>query len=129
MAPATGEASFHLLPKLDAANMQRFLDSFAERHGDPFTIRGGDRSSAHTAEVLRRPENIALIFLPARRPELTPIERVWEEGRGAMAWKHVAQLDCLEDEWEAVLATYTAERLQSLSGSPYLVQAELAIAS
>jgi hypothetical protein len=39
------------------------------------------------------------------------------------------RLDCLEDELEAVLATYTAKRLQALSGYPYLVQAELAMAS
>lgn len=129
VAPATGEAYFQLLPKLDAPTMQLFLDTFAERHQDTFTILVVDRSGAHTAKVLRIPENIALMFLPARSPERNPIERVWEDVRGEMAWKHFAHLDCLEDELEAVLATYTAERLQSLSGSPYLVQAELAMAS
>lgn len=129
VAPATGEAYFQLLPKLDAANMQTFLDGFAERHGDTFNILVLDRSGAHTAKVLQIPENIALIFLPARSPELNPIERVWEDVRGEMAWKHFAHLDCLEDELEAVLATYTIERLQSLSGYPYLVQAELAMLS
>lgn len=129
VAPATGEAYFQLLPKLDATNMQIFLDSFAERHRDTFNILVLDRSGAHTAKMLRIPENIALIFLPARSPELNPIERVWEDVRGEMAWKHFAHLECLEDELEAVLATYTAERLQSLSGYPYLVQAELAMAS
>lgn len=129
VAPATGEAYFQLLPKLDATNMQLFLDSFAERHRDTFNILVLDRSGAHTAKALRIPENIALLFLPARSPELNPIERVWEDVRGEMAWKHFAHLDCLEDELEAVLATYTAERLQSLSGYPYLVLAELAIVS
>jgi transposase len=129
VAPATGEADFQILPKLNAANMQIFLDGFAERHRATFNILVLDRSGAHTAKVLRIPENIALIFLPARSPELNPIERVWEDVRGQMAWKHFAHLDCLEDELEAVLATYTAERLHSLSGYPYLVQAELAITS
>lgn len=129
VAPATGQAYVQLLPKLDAPTMQIVLDSCAERHHDTFTILVGDRSGAHTAKALQLPENIALMFLPARSPELNPIERVWEDGRGEMAGKHVAHLDCLEDEGEALLATYTAERLQSLSGDSYLVQAELAIAS
>lgn len=129
VAPATGEAYFQLLPKLDAANMQQFLDEFAAAHQDTFNILVVDRSGAHTAKALRIPENIALIFLPARSPELNPIERVWEDVRGKMAWKCFEHLDCLEDELEAVLATYTAERLQSLSGYPYLVEAQIAMMS
>lgn len=129
VAPATGEADFQLLPKLNAANMQQFLDGFAERHRDTFNILILDRSGAHTAKTLRIHEHIALLFLPAYSPELNPIERVWEDVRGQMAWKHFAHLDCMEDELEAVLATYTAERLQSLSGYPYLVHAELEMTS
>lgn len=129
VAPATGEADFQLLPKLDAANMQLFLDGFAERHRDTFNILVLDRSGAHTAKALRIPENIALIFLPARSPELNPIERVWEDVRGQMAWKCFPHLDCLEDELDAVLETYTRERLQSLSGYAYLVETELAMMS
>jgi transposase len=129
VAPATGEAHFHILPQLDAATMQLFLDGFAERHRDSFNILVLDRSGAHTAKALQIPENIALLFLPARSPELNPIERVWEDVCGEMAWKHLAHRDCLEDELEAVLASYSTERLQSLSGYPYLVQAELAMVS
>lgn len=109
--------------------MQQFLDEFAAAHQDTFNILVVDRSGAHTAKALRIPENIALIFLPARSPELNPIERVWEDVRGKMAWKCFEHLDCLEDELEAVLATYTAERLQSLSGYPYLVEAQIAMMS
>ncbi|EFO81990.1 Transposase [Oscillochloris trichoides DG-6] len=129
VAPATGESYFPILPKLDAATMQIFLDHFAVCHRDTFNLLVVDRSGAHTAKTLRIPEHIALLFLPARSPELNPIERVWEDVRKEMAWKRFAHLDCLEDELEAVLATYTTERLQSLSGYPYLVDAELAITS
>ena len=100
VAPATGEHHVQLLPRLDAATMQRFLDGFAARHPDTFTILILDRSGAHTAKARRIPPTVALMFLPARSPERTPIERVWEDGRGAMAWKHVAHLDCLQDELE-----------------------------
>ncbi|MGQ9482763.1 MAG: transposase [Chloroflexus sp.] len=102
VAPATGEADVQLLPKLDAAHMPVFLDGVAERHQDTFTIIVLDRSGAHTAKALRLPENIALIFLPARSPERNPIEHVWENGRSQMAWKCFPHLECLEDEREAV---------------------------
>lgn len=88
-----------------------------------------DRSGAHPAKALRIPENVALIFLPARSPELNPIERVWEDVRSQMAWKCFPHRDGLEDELEAVLETYTRERLPSLSGYAYLVETELAMMS
>lgn len=102
VAPATGEADVQLLPNLDAAHVQVFLDGVAERHQDTFTIIVLDRNGAHTAKALRLPENIALIFLPVRSPERNPIERVWEDVRSQMAWKWFPHLERLEDEREAV---------------------------
>lgn len=129
VAPATGDADVQLLPKLDAAHMQVFLDGVAKRHQDTFNIIVLDRSGAHTAKALRLPEHIALIFLPAWSPELNPMERVWEDVRRQMAWKWFPHLACLKDERDAVVAASTRERLHSLSGYAYLVEAELAMVS
>jgi transposase len=109
--------------------MQVFLDGVAKRHQDTFNIIVLDRSGAHTAKALRLPEHIALIFLPAWSPELNPMERVWEDVRRQMAWKWFPHLECLKDERDAVLAASTRERLHSLSGYAYLVEAELAMVS
>lgn len=129
VAPCTGEAEFVVLPKLNAENMQLFLDTFAQRHAETLNVLIVDRSGAHTAKALVLPENVVLVFLPPSSPELNGIERVWEDVRGRMAWKTFAHLDCLLDELEAVLGTYSSDQLRSLSGYDYLVQAELAITS
>lgn len=129
VAPASGEADFVLLPKLNAATMQTFLDGFAERHAETLNVLVLDRSGAHTAKALVVPQNVVLLFLPASSPELNGIERVWEDIRGRMAWKCFAELDSLLDELEAVLGTYSASQFSSLSGYDYLIQAELAIVS
>lgn len=85
VAPVTGAHDFQILPKLDAANMQLFLEGFAARHADTCNMLILDRSGAHTAKALRIPQNGALMFLPAQSPERNPIERVWEDVRGEMA--------------------------------------------
>ena len=37
-----------------------------------------DRTGWHTTGHLAVPKNITLIFLPARAPELNPVENVWQ---------------------------------------------------
>lgn len=129
VAPATGARAVQRFPRRDAAQRQGFLKGVAARHPDTFPIRVLARRDAPTARALRVPEHVACIVLPARSPEVHAMERVWEDVRGKMAWKHFAHLDCLQDELDAVLVTSTAERLQSRCGYPYLVQAELAMVS
>jgi transposase len=36
-----------------------------------------DKAGWHTADQLRVPENLSLVFLPPYSPELNPIERLW----------------------------------------------------
>ena len=36
-----------------------------------------DKAGWHTADELRVPENLSLVFLPPYSPELNPIERLW----------------------------------------------------
>ena len=36
-----------------------------------------DRAGWHTTQKLRNPENISLMPLPPRAPELNPVEQVW----------------------------------------------------
>ncbi|GAB4110712.1 MAG: hypothetical protein Fur005_00400 [Roseiflexaceae bacterium] len=118
-----------VLPKLNAENMHVSLDQFALRHPDTLNVLIVDRNGAHTAKALHVPEHVVLVKLPPKSPELNGIERVWEDVRERMAWKTFAHLDCLLDELEAVLGTYTTDQLRSLSGYDYLVQAGLAMNS
>ncbi|PDV98242.1 IS630 family transposase [Candidatus Viridilinea mediisalina] len=129
VAPESGERFFLLLPRLDATNMQIFLDQFAEAHVDTFNVMLMDRSGAHTAKCLRIPDNIALVFFAPACPELNPTERLWEDLRGKLAGQCFAHLDCLEDELCAHLEQYTDSVVQSLTGYPYLREAINAVCS
>ena len=37
-----------------------------------------DRAGWHTTRLLKAPENLTLIYLPSRSPELNPQENIWQ---------------------------------------------------
>ncbi len=123
VAPLTGERFFLLLPALNAAQMQIFIDAFAEAHADTFNLLVLDNSGAHTAKRLKLPANVAFVFQPAASPELNPTERVWEDLKGQLAWLTFEQLSALQDELVTRLTAYDAATIQSLTSYPYLLDA------
>lgn len=123
VAPASGDAFFLVLPKLNTTNMQVFVDAFAAAYPSTFNVLLLDNSAVHTTPRLRLPPNVALVFLPAYSPELNPAERLWQDLRGRMAWRTFADLDGLEAELCTQLAHYTPRVVQSLTSYPYLQRA------
>ena len=67
------------LPTLDTRMMQLFMDEFATADEERLHVISVDNASSHTTEKLKAAENIIFIFLPAKAPELNPIERFWKE--------------------------------------------------
>lgn len=120
VAPHTGTSFFLILPPLNAAHMHMFLNEFARAHATTFNILILDNSAAHTPKKVRRPAKVAFVFLPPSSPELNPIERVWEDVRGRMAWQHFQDGDDLEAALAEHLTTYAPTTLQSLTNYPYL---------
>ena len=123
VAPASGDAFFLILPKLNTTNMQVFIDAFAAANPSTFNVVLLDNSAVHTTERLRLPANVAFVFLPPYSPELNPVERLWQDLRGRMAWRTFADLDGLEAELCTQLAHYTPSVVQSLTSYPYLQRA------
>lgn len=103
--------------------MQVFIDAFAHAFPATFNVLLLDNSAVHTTERLRLPANVALVFLPPYNPELNPVERLWQDLRGRMAWRLFDDLDALEGELCTQLAHYTPSVVQSLTCYPYLRQA------
>jgi putative transposase len=62
VAPATGARVFLELPYLQVEGFQRFLDAFAQAFADRLNILRLDHSGAHTAQRLRSPANVRLVF-------------------------------------------------------------------
>jgi transposase len=77
--PITGDKYGLILPRLDAENMQIFLDLFAEKIADDkHVVIILDGSKAHRNGIINVSEKITLYFLPPYSPELNPIERLWQ---------------------------------------------------
>lgn len=120
VAPRTGASFFLIVPKLNAAHMQVFLDEFSRAHAATFNSLLLDNSAAHTAKKVRLPGNVTFVLLPPYSPERTPMERVWEDVRARLAWQHVRDVDDLEDRLCKHLTAYDPTTLQALTSYPYL---------
>lgn len=79
ICPAAGKGAALMMPKANAHAMQAHLDeiSLTVAHNAHAALLM-DRAGWHTTGKLKVPENITIILLPARAPELNPMENVWQ---------------------------------------------------
>ncbi len=69
------------------------------------------------------PKNISLLHLPPYSPELNPVERVWLFLRERhLSHRLLAGYDAIVDALCSAWNKLTPERLQTLTGYPYLNQ-------
>jgi hypothetical protein len=79
ICPARGTGAALALPYADTEAMQLHLDEISRT-----VARGAqavlllDRAGWHTTGQLVVPQNLTLIVLPSRAPELNPVENVWQ---------------------------------------------------
>jgi transposase len=121
--PTTGARFFLELPYLHAERFQLFVNAFAQAFPDRLNIRLLDNRGAHTSAQLTLPENVRCVFFPPYGPELNPIERVWRDLKGALAWLHFPNLEAPQDCLATLLQAYEPATLQALTGYTYLVEA------
>jgi transposase len=121
IAPASGDGFFLGMPKFNAALFQRFLDEFAQARPDTLNVVLLDNSRCHTAQDLRIPANVVLLFQEPYAPELNPAERVWQHLKTALAWRCFANLEELQAEIVRLVTAYDAATLQSLTAYPYIM--------
>jgi hypothetical protein len=88
-----------------------------------------ENGSYQKANSLRIPGHIVCLCFPPYSPELTPIERLWQDVKDQVAWVLVAALDELEHRVETIIAQYSRAAIQSLTSYPYVVHAVHAIGS
>jgi len=122
--PKTGNAFALVLPELNTAAMQLFLDRFAATlPPDEQAAMVMDRAGWHITNDLAVPPNITLVFLPPYSPELNPVERIWLYLRERYLSHRVlnsydAIVEALCIAWNKLSTT----RLASLTSYPYLNQ-------
>jgi transposase len=82
-----------------------------------------DRGKFHQAKSLKIPHNVVPVFLPPYSPELSPIERLWEDIKDEIADELYPTIQALMDKVASIIKRYTKEAIQSLTSYPYLIQA------
>lgn len=125
--PATGESFFLELPRLNAQNFQVFLNEFSGTYRETLNIVVLDNGRFHRAQALRIPDNVVCVFLPPYSPELSPIERLWQDIKGGMAWKMFDDIEEQQDYVAKLLNSYDAQKIHSMTAYPYFVRAANAL--
>jgi hypothetical protein len=123
VCPALGKMTSLILPWANTEMMNLFLRQVAEDFSDYFILMLTDQAGWHTSQKLELPENIGLIKLPPRSPELNPAEHIWEELREKnFANKAFRDLDEVEDKLCQGLndLNRNPEKLRSMTSFPYL---------
>jgi transposase len=78
VCPQTGDACGLISPHVNSDVMNAFLQQFSrELPADTHAVMVLDRAGWHVSGVLRVPENITLLHLPPKSPELNPVENLW----------------------------------------------------
>jgi hypothetical protein len=123
VCPALGRMTSLILPWANTDMMNIFLGQVAEDFSDYFILMLADQAGWHVSQKLQLPENIRLISLPPRSPELNPAEHIWEELREKnFANRAFRDLDEVEDTLCRGLNDIAKdpEKLRSMTNFPYL---------
>lgn len=123
VCPALGKMTSLILPWANTEMMNIFLRQVAEDFSDYFILMLTDQAGWHVSQRLQVPENIRLIKLPPRSPELNPAEHIWEELREKnFANKAFKDLDEVEDKLCQGLNDLARNPagLRSMTNFPYL---------
>jgi transposase len=98
--PASGRTLFQLATSASIPLFEAELAAFAHAVGvtpAKQIVLVLDRAGWHSAQRLRVPDHVHLHFLPPYCPELQPAERLWPLTNTALANRHFATIDDLED--------------------------------
>jgi len=121
---ATGAVSALIMPELNTAVVNLFLEQFArELPAGVHAVLIWDGAGFHTGAELVVPSHVSLIQLPPYSPELNPVENLWHYLR-AHHWSNRRYQDYNELEDEAARSLCAVcedtETIKSVCNAPYL---------
>lgn len=121
--PQTGASFFYEFSHLDSECFEIFLRQFSQANPQDLHIVQLDNGAFHKAKTLEIPNNIILLFQPARSPELNPIERVWLHLKSFLKWGCFITLEELRVKVRKILNSFTDKVIASLTGWEYIIHA------
>lgn len=76
--PATGFSSALIAPSVNTGTMNAFLGILSrEVEAGDVVVLIMDQAGWHKSGKLRVPDNITILLLPPKSPEINPVERLW----------------------------------------------------
>ena len=79
ICPARGTGAAIMMPTADTEAMQAHLNEIAKAVAPgAHAVILMDQAGWHTTGALILPENLSLLFLPPKSPELNPVETIWQ---------------------------------------------------
>jgi transposase len=123
-----GELDSLILPHVNSACMQVFVDEVASRHPKDRIVMILDGAGWHTSGLLKTPGNTRLIPLPPYAPELNPTEHIWDDLREKSFHNRVFDsIDALEDHLEVSLREMECDkdRVRSIVAWPWIINSPM----
>ena len=123
MEPLKGDCFFVTAPHVNTLYFEYLLTAFSGHEPEVFKVIFLDRAGYHKAGELRVPENVRLVFLPSSNPELNPVERLWEDMKGKVAFNNFRDEEESEQWIESTAKAYSSQQIASLTGYSYIKMA------
>lgn len=121
--PTTGDSFFLELPQLNSECFQIYLDELSLNYQDDLLLILLDNGSFHKVKKLVLPHNVLFLFFPPYSPELSPIERLWQDVKDELSFFLYETLSEHKNATGNVLNSYSREDIASLTGYRYIVDA------
>jgi len=126
VSPLDGILDTLILPSVNGACMQIFVDEVASRHVEENILMVVDGAGWHRSQDLQMPNNLRLHLLPAYAPELNPVEHLWDDLREKSFHNRAFDsITSLEKHLEQALADFekSHKRTQGITGWPWIINA------
>jgi hypothetical protein len=123
--PTTGESFCVYLPGMDDACLDVFLGELSKAYPDHHLLVVLDGAPSHRSEQIVHPENISLLPLPPRSPELDPAERWFQEFRRSLSNRTFESVALIQEALTKTLWPYweNPSLLKRLTGYSWWIEA------
>jgi transposase len=113
------------LPGMDDGCLEVFLDELSKRCPDHHLLVVLDGAPSHRSQRIAHPENISLLMLPPRSPELDPAERWFQEFRRKLSNRTFESVALMQEALTRTLRPYWERPalLKRLTGYSWWVKA------
>ena len=120
--PLTGERFFFEFSHLTADCFQHFLLQVGQTFPESLNLLVLDNGRFHHAKSLEIPKNIILLFLPPYAPELSPIERLWQDIKAKLFSQTYETLAAMQAKITEILASYSDATIAKITGFAYFIK-------